>query len=108
MDDSQRDEVDAMINQAFGNVNAKLDRLLASQSSAPSVPAPSSEDVNRPSAPKPVPPSSAISSESMIRPPNVVPQWCTVGGQPDASFPMLPHLSSFQQHPLLPCSQISS
>ena len=96
MDDSQREEVEAMINQAFSNVSAKLDKLLASQPSAPPVPAPS-EDVIRQSAPEPVPPSSAISGESMIRPPNVVPQWCTVGGQPDANFPTLPHLSSFQQ-----------
>ena len=73
MDDSQREEVEAMINQAFSNVSAKLDKLLASHSSAPPASAPS-EDVIQSTAPEPVPPSSASSGESMIRPPNVVPQ----------------------------------
>ena len=99
MDNSQREKGEAMINQAFGNMKAKLNRLLASQSSAPPVPDPS-KDVNQPSAPKLVPPSSIISGESMIRSSNMVPQWCTVGGQPGGNFPTLPHLSILQQQPL--------
>ena len=78
-----------MINQAFGNVNAKLGRLLASQSSAHTV-TDSSEDATRPSALEPFPLPSSTSGESIIRPPNVAPYCCTVGGQ-QPLFTMLPN-----------------